>query len=804
MKDNYYSIRPDIAVINLNDGNILLKSEYISTRLEGASADFFANKILPLLKGNLTANEITSELKDISSESLINHLDKLVDTGILIRSERKKFHDEKTSSIPKEFANLLGNLNITDSDASELFAAASLTIIGANEIATALSRLLVNLGIGTLTLVDPDFVPGKEVRKNDLLVRELDNINKKTKIIAANTEYVKSNIEDIIKDSEFVVVDVDRGHTAIKYWVNEFSVLHKVPVLYTSVNGHVCSAGPLVIPTATPCYMCSKMRELSNEDNFRESMAVEKFYNDMKKSGAENSSSLPSLPLFLAGVSSNEVIKYILQIKADTLASRILEFDGFTLSQTIHPVLFKADCPVCQKTPTERKHYSLSELSNSNLPVGNLKELKPLLVDSKSGVIKILEVYHKDSTEPVVPYIIRADISNHNFHSKDDEPFELCSGKGLSIEEAEISAMGEAMERYSGSRQRKGEIFFQSYDELNVSKLDPRKLVLYQSGQYDKIEYTPFNPATNYGWVQGFSLTQNVAVAIPALAVFMNYNCSNPSEFLFQATSNGLAAGKTLSHAILSAALEVIERDSFLITWHNELQVKKINPLSLPDARVIDFVRSYQRRGVEMELYKLPTDMPCHVFMAVGYQETGDGPAACVGLGADFSAVNAARGALLEVGQVRPALKKRMRLPETKKRLAELLNDPTKVDELSDHDLLYSDPSMLNAFDFLRKRKAEDIQWQDQLNLPEQNLSSLVNALKNIGSDLIYYNLSAPEFNDLGTYAARVILPDFQPIHFGAKRIRLGGERMFELPKRLGLKKVVSLSNLNYNPHPLA
>jgi ribosomal protein S12 methylthiotransferase accessory factor len=71
--------------------------------------------------------------------------------------------------------------------------------------------------------------------------------------------------------------------------------------------------------------------------------------------------------------------------------------------------------------------------------------------------------------------------------------------------------------------------------------------------------------------------------------------------------------------------------------------------------------------------------------------------------------------------------------------------------------------------------------------------------------DLIYCNLTPPDIGALGLHTARVIVPDFQPIDFGWKERRLGGERLYEYPRRLGLAaQQRAYQNLNPHPHPLA
>jgi hypothetical protein len=60
-------------------------------------------------------------------------------------------------------------------------------------------------------------------------------------------------------------------------------------------------------------------------------------------------------------------------------------------------------------------------------------------------------------------------------------------------------------------------------------------------------------------------------------------------------------------------------------------------------------------------------------------------------------------------------------------------------------------------------------------------------------------------FFDFGVHVARAILPGFQPIHFGHGEPRLGGTRVFELPRKLGLRTdVTGPRDINPLPHPLS
>ena len=88
---------------------------------------------------------------------------------------------------------------------------------------------------------------------------------------------------------------------------------------------------------------------------------------------------------------------------------------------------------------------------------------------------------------------------------------------------------------------------------------------------------------------------------------------------------------------------------------------------------------------------------------------------------------------------------------------------------------------------------------------PGQALKELVSHLREAESDLVYYNLGMPETESAGYFSCRVILPGFQPLHFGYHNMRLAGRRLYELPVQSGFKKILSSANTLHNyPHPLA
>ena len=420
---------------------------------------------------------------------------------------------------------------------------------------------------------------------------------------------------------------------------------------------------------------------------------------------------------------------------------------------TWHPIVRSADCVVCQKKNFIRNQPRLAELEHTSASTNNLLEHATRLISSTTGIVRELRWSAKDTSEPFRPYIFRALLSNHRFVNKEEKEGRFASGKGMTIAEAQASALAEALERYSGACWKGQEIIFRRRceDWMQSLLIPVNWYSLHQASTPSFITPPIVTTLSSVGSTRDLLITDQL-VFVPALAVFMNYEVQSPAEFIFPMTSNGLAAGPTLAEAILRAAFEVLERDAAMITWLNELLCTRVDPLSHPDPDVREICKAYQRRRVHFELYLLPTDHPVKVFVAIAYQEGGgDGPAAVLGLGADTESRLAARRAILEAAQVRPGLRQRMRFPEARRRMEELVDDPRRVTKLEDHDLLYASPKMLGSFDFLRKRPLASISWRTgNAVIHIAKLGCLTDHFQTNGADLLYFNLTTSDLDESG------------------------------------------------------
>ena len=819
--DRYYWLAPGIDVVPLNEGTLLLRSDTIALQVEGNLAQLLREFLFPQLDGSKPLSQIAAGLSEGAQEELKARLDELVSAQVLVSDVQPRPAPTADAQIGLPFAQMLTALGISPEEALSKLRQSQISIVGLEAHGGHIAVLLSQMGVGKLVLIDPflcqsgnlmsmPFAGPDDIGRSRqaIVAAGLQRHHPEVEVVLGEAELSRSTLAQLVNHSDMVISCFDKGFSASHQWVNRASLEHNIPALYTEVRAHLATVGPMVIPEQTACYMCYRMRGIANANDFEEAITYEEFLDRTKAPKLHERAALPTMPYYIANLAALEALKYLLSITSSGIAGKVLEFNALTLETQFHSILRKPDCPVCSvKKNGQRKQPTLNEVLSATHAPGDLLQAASLLVSSRTGIIRTVQQFQKDISEPMTPYIFGAELSNHRFLSEENEQHEHCSGKGFTLESAHISVLGEAVERYSGACWSFREVLFARRDELDGESLDPTELVLYREEQYGDLRYAPYNGSNRLGWVQARSLVSGKLIYVPALSIFMNYEVHNPEEFLFPVTSNGLASGPTLADAISSAALEVIERDAFMTTWLNRLPNQRVSWETLPDPEALRLCYAYRRRGVEMVLLRLKTDHPFHVFCAIGVQTDRNWePAAVVGLGADFVATRAARRAISEVGQVRPALRKRFRGEEGQQRAAELLADPHLVETLDDHDLLYANQAALPILAFLIDQPLQDWDWDEAgVRTPADKLQRLVTHFQAEDQDILYFNVTPPDMAELNLYTARVMIPDYQPIDFGWKERRLGGKRLYQAPKKLGLATEPNgFDQLNDYPHPLA
>jgi ribosomal protein S12 methylthiotransferase accessory factor len=425
-----------------------------------------------------------------------------------------------------------------------------------------------------------------------------------------------------------------------------------------------------------------------------------------------------------------------------------------------------------------------------------------VLVDSRVGILRSCIRLPKDRREPSRPVMYEATLSNFDNRRVPHE--RTATGRGPNVESARLGAIVEALERYCAFQRPPEALVVSAASALDGPSIAPHELVLYSDRQYDTPGFRYRRPDVDeqLTWVRGHLLGSEQPVYAPASAVYMGFVGARGREFFAPSTSNGLAGGQDLPSAVLAGLCELVERDAFVITWLNRLPAPRID---FSDSAGIsaEIRRHYRRFGIEMLAFDVTTDLQIPVVMAVAIDRSGALPAATVGLGCHLEPAIALDRAVTEVVQVRAATAWLYRREPSPPRIRRYED----VRTIADHAALAAAPEYLREFDFLFENaclKLADIPDRRRGDVVE-DLDFCRKRLEAAGCTVAYVDLTLPDLESFDVRIVRAIATGLQPIHFGFGEERLGGRRLFAVPRLLGHEtRERTEDDLFPCPHPLA
>jgi ribosomal protein S12 methylthiotransferase accessory factor len=287
-------------------------------------------------------------------------------------------------------------------------------------------------------------------------------------------------------------------------------------------------------------------------------------------------------------------------------------------------------------------------------------------------------------------------------------------------------------------------------------------------------------------------------VLVPAAVVFG----AAPPPRIFRASSSGAACHTGFHHAVLNGIYETVERDAFMLVWLNSLTLPRVNLDSgAPDPQGAR--RALAELRLRYDAVDITTDLKIPVILGVLRDE----------LNPDLFLVNM-------VAALRPdAL-----LGKLDRELVQFLHpyladpghfqsgltrstDPNAVKTFPDHLSFYQHRDKHRLASFLTASPIErpfgSGPFVPQLLPIRQELDQVLDRLARRGYEVIVVDCTPPFLRALGLYAVRVVIPGLQPLQAGHRYRVLGGSRVCQARRLLGLEdRTVSVADLNPWPHP--
>ncbi len=381
----------------------------------------------------------------------------------------------------------------------------------------------------------------------------------------------------------------------------------------------------------------------------------------------------------LYGLIAAEIVKWLVLDEDAPIHHHAIAMNVGTFASSRHRVMRRPQCLACGDEALHRPDRSpvplrLKASPKAHRNSGGARAVAPEvtlakyrhLVDRISGVVTWLSRTTGEADTWLHVYWAGSNLGmrSRSLTSLRRSLRSKSAGKGSTREQSEVSALCEAVERYSGA--------FHG-DEIRVRKrfselagggeaIHPNDAQLFSDHQLDNAESInarghPYNvvpprldPDAEIDWTPVWSLTRQCHRHLPTSMLYsMPAEQRGASDLI--ADSNGCAAGNTLEEAILQGFYELAERDAFAVWWYNRLRVPGVDLASFDDAYLASAPDHYARCERDLWMLDVTSDIGVPAFVALSRRPAAKTEDIIYGAGAHADPRIAALRALCELNQ---------------------------------------------------------------------------------------------------------------------------------------------------------
>ncbi len=426
-----------------------------------------------------------------------------------------------------------------------------------------------------------------------------------------------------------------------------------------------------------------------------------------------------------------------------------------------------------------REHYTLQ------------KALK--LISPESGIINFMgqtTYLHSDPTFPnwgILPC---------NTSCYGPEQYSGRSGgNGTVWYEAVLATIGEVVERYCPAFYDLEKFTRRSYRTLDKNAISPEQVALFHGKQYSSegFYFKPFTKNSELYWSSCYNLITGEEVMYPASLIYFPWHVDEDRIGL--STSTGLAGHIDYHEAILTGLYELIERDAFMISWMQQLDIPKMRISS--DIR--EYLNKFFPEHYEFHFFDITLDLSVPTTFGICFGEEEFGKFVAVGSATRNTYGNSLKKVIKEIGQTVPYFRYFL-----EKKQNWNPKDFTELRSFEDHSLFYlKKKEYLSVFDrFVESVPSKDITFHtyDETNT-QKEIISILKIFDDKNYDVLLANLTTSDIRESGFCSIKVLCPQLIQMNGHYRYYFSGGERLYDVPANLGYKGQ-SYDELNKYPHP--
>ncbi|AND40689.1 MULTISPECIES: TOMM precursor leader peptide-binding protein [Cytobacillus] len=605
--------------------------------------------------------------------------------------------------------------------------------------------------------------------------------------------------------TDLILVVHDSWMPSVHKKAEEVSRSSGIPWLRGFVSFGEGVIGPFVHPSAPGCSQCADTRKLLAGRDREEMWELQQRLEG--SSGLERDAWASRTGLLQMSCLLVSEVKRVLEGSLADLEGRMYLVSLKTFKTSCHLILPDSMCPVCSSLPEDSQEAARitikpsPKISAASYRCRSLEDLEQTLaknyLDPRTGLMNG-KMY--DFTPPFADVVVNLPLFRGD---------EGVAGRTHSYKVSELTAILEGLERSCGISPRgKRTAVYDSFRNLEDRALNPVKVGVHADDQYARpnFPFKKFNPDNPMNWVWGYSFLQERPILVPELLAYYSLGCGN--GFVYE-TSNGCALGGSLEEAIFYGILEVVERDSFLMTWYGQLSLPRLDPYSSNEQELqlmIDRVRTVA--GYDLHLYNATMEHGIPSVWAMAKNRKKKGLNIICAAGAHPDPVRAVKSAVHELAGMMGTLDDK--LEENKGEFLRMLQDSSLVGKMDDHGMLYGLPQAEERLKFLLDENrplrtfSEEFKRERRHADLTDDLQDLLQALHRQNLDVIVVDQTTPEIQRSGLHCVKVLIPGMLSMTFGHHLTRVTGlERVLEVPMKLGYaKEPLTVEQLNPHPHP--
>lgn len=607
---------------------------------------------------------------------------------------------------------------------------------------------------------------------------------------------------EIPKTAELALVLQDAWNPSIHLKAEEN--LH-IPWLRGFVSFGEGMVGPLVRKGKEGCSQCADLRHLMAGRDRKEMWNIQKRLQE--SGGIHHDPAASRMGLLQMAYLIKKEVKRVIEGEPIQSEHSVALINMKTLNISWHSFLPDPICPICSSIPDDSSSAACISLQPS--PKVEPHSYRSRSMDELSQVLAKDYLDHRmgflnsKMVDLVPPF---ADVSVNLPLFMGDEG---AAGRTNSYAVSEMTAILEGLERYCGLEPRgKRTVYHDSYNNLKDEALDPSKLGVHSNEMYEMpgFPFKPFLPDTPINWVWSYSFLQERPILVPELLAYYSLGCGE--GFVYE-TSNGCALGGSLEEAILYGIFEVVERDSFLLTWYAKLPLPRLDPYSANDEELALMMdRARAAAGYDIHLYNATMEHGIPSVWAMAKNRKPKGLNLICAGGSHLDPVRAAKSAIHELAGMMLTLDEKFEAKQEE--YEKMLDDPFLVQQMDDHGMLFGLKQAEGRLQFLLDESRPLRTFEEEFKGREKHadltddLQDVLLQLQQHSLDVLVVDQTTPELKKNGLHCVKVLIPGMLPMTFGHHLTRITGlDRVLKVPMNLGfVKQPLTLEQLNQDPHP--